>query len=584
MSDLAADWEAIKVPSKATGLAADWDSIPVKEPKGAPKSPSGALGSDIENYVAGVGMGATKIGRGAKQLLDIPAEWLEKKFPGISEWSQKRLGMGSAKESAAETQKDINEAKVLNKELEDTKAGFAGDVTGQVAATLVPLGAASKFSAPAKALFNPTTYKAAAATGAAQGAIQPVAEGDSRALNVALGTGAGMAGNALVNTVGRVAQPVAQTLSSAHRKAVEVLENAGIKLDAAQRTGSTFLNKVRSSFSDNPFTAGAQAEFREGQQKAYNAAVLKTVGENADSASPEVMGQARKRINGVFKDVLDRNQVAVTDATLARIGNVQKVANEEEKGAVSNIANRLLGQIDADGNLSGQIAYGIKKDLDRLAQSQDTTLAHHASQLRNAVMDAVHSSLDGADRAAFSKARGEFSNLKRIEGTLDKGGSGDISPAKLAGVMMQKRNRPQSVYGQGPQELVDFARAGYMLLPDRAPNSGTVARAAMQIIPPAIAGGGVFGSTDKEDDYGLTKAGAAGLAAVVAPKAAQAIINNPGTARYLSQGMTGGMKSVRDLLQSPQESEAIGVATKAALQQAGSRTLKQMKEKREEKR
>ncbi len=551
MSDLAADWDAVKVPSSHVGLAAQWDAIPTS--KTAQAKPTGALGSDSENFAAGVGMGLTKIGRGAKQLIDIPATWLESKFPGISEWSQSK-GLPEAKASAAETQAAINEAKTADKELSDTKAGFGGEIAGQLAGVMLPLGAAAKVSAPAKALLNPTTYKAAVASGAAQGTLQPVATGDSRGVNTAAGAVAGAAGNALVNTVGRLAQPVSGVATAAHQKAVDILESAGIKLDAAQKTSSTFLNKLRSSFSDNPFTAGAQNEFKEGQQKAYNRAVLRTVGENADTATPEVMQQARARINGSFKDILDRNQVAVTDSTLDRIGRIQANAVEEDKKAVGALANRFLSYLDADGNVPGQLAYGIKKDLDRMAQSSDTTLAHHAAQLRNAVMDAVHDSLDGIDRAAFTKARGEFSNLKRIEGTLGRDGTGDVSPAKLAGVMMQKRNRPATIYGQGPQELVDLARAGYMLLPDRAPNSGTAARIAMQVALPAAASGAAW----NENDYGTTKALAAGLAAVAAPKAAQAIINSPAASKYISQGMQGGMRPVRELLLSPQSNPAVG--------------------------
>jgi len=559
--------------SAVTPLAVDyakqWDSLPAKaEPAKAvadtaqPKERSAALGTDTQNFMAGAGKGIVDLGRGAKQLLDIPAMWLERKMPGISEWTQSK-GVPSAAQSAEQTNAEVTESRAIDKPLMETKAGLGGDIAGSIAGSMLPLGAAAKFSTTAKSLLNPQTYKAAATVGAGMGALQPVAEGGSRALNTAVGAGAGALGNAVVNTIGRVAQPVKNLASSAYQKAVSVLEDAGIPLDAAQKTGSAFLGRLRSGFSDNPFTAGAQKELNESQREGYNKAVLKTIGEDATHATSGVMGAAEKRINGVFKDILDRNSVTVNDATLSRIGAVQSAAFEGEKKPVVAVANRIIDAVREDGTIKGQLAYGIKKDLDRYAKSADSDLAHHARQLRSVLMDATNDSLGEVDRKAFSTARLQFGNMRKIEGAIDKEGTGNISAPRLANIMGQKANRGASIYGKGDQELVDLAYAGNMLLPDKFPNSGTAARLTSQLFFPVV--GGMSGA-HYGDSTGAGLGAAAGMIAGRSiPRAAQMAMQNPTIANYMAKGMQGNMTSIRDLLTLPETNAAVGGAMRRIL-------------------
>lgn len=517
-----------------------------------------ALGSDWQNFAAGVGEQATGLYRRAIQLGAAPAQWIESQFPGLAKWGNDALGAPSAADVAKSNQAAIDESKRVDVALNSTKAGLAGNVVGGVATTLGPIGAAAKLGVPfAGALLNPSTYAAAAASGAAQGAMQPVATGDSTAMNALTGGLLGVASKGLVNTVGRIAAPVGDALNSARDKAVDVLENAGINLDAAQKSGSSFLNKLRSSFSDNPFTSGAQQEFVQQQKTAYNKAVLSTVGENADAATPEVMARAQDRINGVFADVLNRNNVSVNDPLLTRIGAVQSAAAESEQKPVVNIANSIMGAVNENDEIPGQLAYGIKKRLDTLASSPDSTLAYHARQLRSVLMDGINDSLSPDDQNAFSQARLQFGNLKSIEPTIDRMGSGDISPAKLANVMAQKRNRGISIYGQGDQSLNDLAQAGNMLLRDPTPNSGTTSRMMMQA-GPALIGATLGGAQSRDPDHPFGNIGniAAGAAAGYAlPKLGQMAINSPAVAAYLAKGLPGVAKTT---LQLPQKNTVIG--------------------------
>lgn len=555
LSDQADQLESLRAQQPVT-LADQADQLQALR-SAKPEEAANPTGSATQNIAAGAGKGIVDLIRGGKQLLDYPATWLENKFPGISEWSQKH-GFQSAASSAEQTNQDVAQSKNLDKPLMETIAGKVGYAGGQIAATMLPLAAAGKLAPAgstiakgASALLNPSSYGAAAASGAVQGALQPVSGDESRLENTLVGGAVGMGGNALVNTVGRVAQPVQAIASAAHDKAVQIMQNAGIPLDAAQLSGSTFLNKIRSGLGDNPFTAGAQANVAAGQKQAYNAAVLKTIGSNAAAATPDVMGHAADRINGVFSDILNRNNISIGDQALSNIAQIQKAALEVEKKPVSNIANRIVDSVGADGTVPGQVMYGIKKDLDRLASSQDTDLAFHARQLRSAVMDTINGSLSGEDQAAFQQARQQFANMKTIEPAIDKFGSGDISAPRLANTLAQKRNRGISVYGRGNQDLVDLAHAGNMLLPDKTNQSGTVPRAVAQMLAPLAVGTAEGAYTG---DWGKAAGTAASLYAL--PKATQYIMNNPATASYIAKGV--GAVPLRNLLLAPQNNAAIG--------------------------
>jgi hypothetical protein len=502
------------------------------------------VGSDFENFAAGAGKAVHDLGQGAAQLVRGGMSYV----PG---------GSALADKAGLTTQADVDESKRLDAPLMATKAGTVGNIAGNVATTMIPLGGMAKLGVTgAGALLNPTTYKAAVAAGALSGLLQPVGTGDNRAGNVALGAVTGLGGNAAVNTVGRIAQPIANTLGPMASKAINTLQGAGIPLDAAQQTGSPFLNAMKSSFYDNPFTRGTQQAAAGNQQQAFNKAILSTIGHpEATAATSDVMGKASDRINSVFKDVLDRNHVAISDPTVSKISAIQQAANDDEKGPVSNMANRIISMVGSDGKIPGQQMYAVKKDLDRLASSPDSTLAFHARNLRSTVMDSINDSLPEQDRQAFQQARQQFGNLKKIEPAISKDGNGNISASTLSNVMGQKANRGASIYGNGDQTLVNLAQSGRQLLGDKMPNSGTAMRAAMQIAGPLALGGGAYAASDKDEGLPWGKVGAAAALGFAAPRAMQAAINSPGVARYVSQGMGGPL---RNLLLSGQNNQLVG--------------------------
>lgn len=515
--------------------------------------------SDMSTYdkvAAGAGKAIYDTGRGVYQLgADIG----------------NKVGLVSDN-TIAKLKQEADQTRALDQPLMDTGAGTAGYIGGNVAAMALPFGlagAAAKTAGMARAggvlnaLANPTTYAAAAASGALQGSVQPVGEQDSRAFNTGVGAALGGLGNGIVNGAGRLVQPVKNALSDAGQKAVQVLTDNGVPLDAAQRSGSALLSRFRSSLSDNPFTLGAQKDLQGQQKQAYNKAVLNTIGSDSSAATSDAMSKAASDINATFSDVLSRNNLKANDGFLSNLSDLQARATEEEKKPIASIINRITDAIDDKGEIPGQTAYNIKKDLDRMASSQDTTQNYYARKVRSQLMNTLNDSLSGEDQAAFQAARGQFRNMKQIEGAVSEDGKGDISPARLANVLGQKKNLQQSLYGKGDQTLVDLAQSGKQLLPDKLNNSGTVARIAMQAALPLLAGGA-------NGLYSGDWMGAAKTAATVAaiPKIGQFALNNPAISNYLVNGIGGKEGSgaaanfLRSLMLAPQNNALAGATIK----------------------
>lgn len=106
------------------------------------------------------------------------------------------------------------------------------------------------------------------------------------------GGAAGAVGAGAIKAIGGVAEPITNTLGDIGKKAVQTLRDAGVPIDVAQATGSTFLNRTKAALMDNPFTAGKEEAFKATQQAAYNKAIAKTMGEDASAITPEIIAAA----------------------------------------------------------------------------------------------------------------------------------------------------------------------------------------------------------------------------------------------------------------------------------------------------
>jgi hypothetical protein len=495
---------------------------------------------------------------GGKRVLVGSPEDIASRSPteGMSGYQKFMAGAGKAQADMARgigqlvgvtPQSDVDEAATRDKPLMQTGAGVAGDIAGNVADVAIPGGLAgdalkglgmARTGAVVGGIANPTTFGGAAASGALQGALQPVTTGQSRTQNALVGAGSGAVGQGLARGGSAILSAMAP--EEAAGKAVKALTEAGVPLDAAQRTGSTLLNRAKIMLSDNPLTAGAQADFADMQQKAVNRAFLSTIGETANAATPEVMSRAMGRMSNTYDDVASRVSIPYDkiETPLADImNNARLTLNDSQFGTISRNADDILQKASQNnGVISGPQFQNIKKTLDSLSSGGDSDVASVARDMRQSLHDGLYQSAvdsgNTADAQLLKQTNQQWRNMRTIEGAIDKQGNGDISPSRLANIMGQKANRNVSIYGKGDTTLSDLAQSANALLPQKVPNSGTPARVIAQVALP-MAAGATYEGVREGNWEGAAKGAVGGIAL---PYLIQKGLNSQGALGRLTSG------------------------------------------------
>ena len=499
------------------------------------------------NFMAGAGKAVVDMGRGVQQV-----------GAGIGN----KLGLVSD-DTVAGIQNNIDNAAERDRPLMESGAGLAGNIAGNLATIAVPGSVAARGAQAAKlgrtanafrGLVNPNSYKAAVAGGAAYGALSPVETGGSRMTNTAIGAGSGLVGQGAVRGLGRVAEPIKNVGGAA----VDKLKAAGIPLDLAQKTGSTLLQRLKTGLNANPLTAGGQREVGQAQQRAFTKAALKTIGADSAEASQPVMSAAKRDIGKIYDDIAARNPVDFDNELQTGIAKLVNEANKELNDSQMRVLGNNIDSIldkAAAGKIDGKAFQNIKKTLDRVSRGADSTLGFYARGLRDELLEALKRGATDADQALLKKANTQWANLKTIEGAIDKGGEGLISPLRVSGALGTKANRWRSVYGGGDQELVDLAQSARNVLPEKLPDSGTAGRVMAGSMMVGGAGGLSAISPENSDKFALAAALAYG-----GPKAVQAILNK--SPRYLAEGLQ--TPALRALLKAPQGQGITGTLSKKA--------------------
>jgi hypothetical protein len=443
---------------------------------------------------------------------------------GMSGFNKFAAGMGKAGYDLARgvgqltgmvSQEEIDAAKAMDAPLMKTGAGLAGNIAGNVA-----------MAAPTVAIPGANTFTGAGVVGGLLGLTQPVATGESRTTNTALGAAGGAGGQMLANGIGRAIRPVQSSLEEPLAGlAAKAQGQYGIPLNAAQQTGSKPLKIIDSVLDNLPLTADKQAVLKTGQAKAFNKAVLGTVGETADQATPEVLNAARTRIGGQFEALSGRNAVSLGDDFVNSLAAIESSTNAFTKPGVRDVIDKALN-LAADGNISGQTYQKVRSTLGKQSSdafnSGNSELGQALKSVKGALDDAATGSISAADKEAWKTARQQWQALKVVAKaaapTSADAVSGNVSPAKLAQAL-QSVDKQGFTFGTRGDELSDLARIGQAFLKPQVPDSGTAQRAFYQrfLENPLAA---------------MWQGGVGGISAPV-----QSLLNSPAGQAYLSRGL-----------------------------------------------
>lgn len=270
------------------------------------------------------------------------------------------------------------------------------------------------------------------------------------------------------------------TPEQAHAAAVETLLAHDIPLSTANRGGK--LSGVASGLGRTADTLLGASDFVTKQLRAFTTAILKKAGINATRATPDAMASLQGKVNAKYNDLHERvptkiDQQAMNELMAAREEILGEVPPSEQAPLLKKIDD-ITGMMQAGKpvTITGRAAQNLRTSLVRMGQSANSTVKHAAGQLKEILDDAFERGASKEDAAKMQDVRQQFIKMKQIEDMV--GDNGIITPQKAASVLARKRNRWQSKYGLGDQELPQLVQAGKEILPDKVPNSGTPTRAA----------------------------------------------------------------------------------------------------------
>lgn len=402
--------------------------------------------SGPQKMLAGVGKSFVDTAQGLKQAGTEAAFGLSRAMSGGGEF---REALRQAQAPTRQRMTDeATERRALDAPLMDTGAGVAGNVAGTLAQLLGP-GYLAKGTAAASALL-PRTALGNIAQGAALGGMQPVAEGDSRALNAGLGGLLGGAGYGATAVPGAIARQVGQMAPAVskgmqERAAAQVIEQfaadpAAVRAAAAspqtlvpgsmptlaEASGDVGLAGLQRSLANMP-EFGANLFQR---QQANNAARVRAIetgfGGADDAAASGIRQSANARASRMLRPVESvplENKQPIADAIdklleRHRAKPAVRGALEEVKSELGNVATvgdahglrQYIGQLmggSIEGKASGKLAQfelgTVRGVLDRQMRQAFPEWGDFLRGHRGAMRDADQVTI-GADLLATGRA------------------------------------------------------------------------------------------------------------------------------------------------------------------------------------
>lgn len=340
-----------------------------------------------------------------------------------------------------------------------------------------------------------------ALAGAASGGLYGAgaAEEGSRSEGAARGAAFGAAAGGLLPAIGagasKVADSVAGKADDAVKQAAQLAQKYNIPLGLDQVTGSKARATARRIAERVPFGGGDK--LGDMQQVAFNRAIAKSIGQEADTISDEVFDKALRDVGRQFDDVAKGRVVAVGDELNGRVAKILDdaalVAPENEMAVLRKNAALILDNVK-DGQITGEKLNRIRSALTKSVKKAPPSIQEGIADLANVTVDAlVKDSPELAKK--LTNAKRVYKNILAVQPLAAKASDGNISPALL-------KNRVRAVFGERnlargrAGELGELVKVGDLIKRDMD-NSITTEKVLSIAGAPAVAGvigGGVPGA------------------------------------------------------------------------------------------
>lgn len=397
----------------------------------APHTPIGEVDAP-KTSMSGVG---NSVIRGLHDATDAPATALAKG----ADWIARQFGLdtnfGADAANAGADFKAAYDADPNNKGFVPGAARLAGNALVTIPAAIGPgklvegAGAVAGAVAPRLAPFLSAAVPVA--SGAAQGATVAGMTGED------VGQGA-VAGGVVGGVLGAGAGLANRLMRSGNPAVETAVKGYGIPLRAGQTADSPFVRKLDQMVGQLP-GSGIEAS-NATQRTAFNRAVAKTFGEEAESITPAVMQRAKERIGGVMNRVESGHTVKLdkqfTDDLTGVVTKWGDTLTAPEFDVIKRQVAGVLRNVQTGKQISGETygnLVGHNSPLSTAASSTNPNIARPAQEIVEALKDALQRSLPADARKAYTEARYQYKNMMTIAPMVNKGVPGDISPLLLQG-------------------------------------------------------------------------------------------------------------------------------------------------------
>lgn len=411
--------------------------------------------SGPERFLAGVGMGMSRVGRGIGQITGLTP------------------------------QSTVDEAAPRDAALSNTGAGMAGDIVGNLALTAVPGMGVGGLATKGAAAVLPATIAptvGAAATGAAINASTvPVPTGDSRSREALIGAAGGALGDLAARGVARIAQPIMQTPE------VKELLSRGIVPTPGQAAGGG-MSRVEEKLTSIPLTGEIIQNARVRPRDEFNRATLNLAmpgNAKVSQAGNAGFQEVKQELGSAYDNVFRGKTVAPDSALFSAIDAAKSVpllplSNEGERQFNSIIANVFKQRMPASGSMDAStlktdVIGDIGKEARSFLKSQvrsEQAVGEALMEARNTVNKwltsevAKSSPMAAAQIAAIDR---HYGVRKQIEKAVDRS-------AAQGGVFTPYQALKATLPGTDARGLAETAQS---VIGNRVPNSGTMDRGLM---------------------------------------------------------------------------------------------------------
>lgn len=494
---------------------------------------------------------ASGISRGVTGMLDIPSDIFNlatgaaasglERLGANEEFTQALRGIGERGISGAGTARQLA-AELTGGATEYQPQTTAGEYAGTVGEFL-PGAALGGSGGMGRALLQYGVVPGLASEAAGQ-----LTEGTSYEMPARLA--ASIAAPAATQGVSNIVRGIVSPFGGASPERLalaKTLDDFGVPVTAGQRLGSEKL-RMREAASS------LGATMRDDQLRKFTQAALKTVGETADVASPEVLDSAFRRIGGVMDDAAKGVQVEINTDLLTRMSKAletyrQRAAKADVVPALKNINKQLVQEFRQGRPIPASTLQGWRSDLSAMTRSPSPATREAAIEALDALEDTIAKSLVNAGKPemvdALKSARSQYRNLLAIEVAASRAGEGAaagiLSPQALRNAVVAQGRRD---YVRGRRgDIADLTRAAEAVIKPLPP----VGEGGMRRVSGlgTVIGGGA-GATIGEAIGGAQGAMAGGAIGSAIPTLAQEAVALPQVQRYLTNQLLEPGRRITD--------------------------------------